>query len=76
MRLINDWKQSWRYYSQVCSAATISISLIAVADHGGALLAIWRGYFEPQTYATLTALAGTLGYIGRLLAQNKAGDEK
>lgn len=74
MRLIKDWRQSWRYYSQVMNLATIGLSLTAIADFIMGLLPIWSPLIEPQAFAILTACTGTLGYIGRVIQQG-AEDE-
>ena len=69
MRLIKDWRQSWRYYSQIASMATVAVSLIAISDFGLGLLPYWRTVIDPEYYAIATALTGSLGYLGRVIQQ-------
>jgi hypothetical protein len=74
IKLIPEWRQSIRYYSQIANIATIAVSLVAVADLVMELLPIWRGVIEPETYVMLTAMTGTAALIGRVLKQGADND--
>lgn len=69
MRLIDNWRSAWRWYSQWANFATVAVSLVAIADFTTSLLPIWRGFVEPETYMLLTAITGTAALIGRMLKQ-------
>lgn len=69
MRLIKDWKKSWRYYSQMGAFATLGVSLVAIADLGLGLLPYWESLIDAHYYAVVTAITGSLGYIGRVIQQ-------
>ena len=71
MRLIKDWRQSWRYYSQIANFSTIAVSLIAISDLAFGLLPYWQTLIDPEHYAIATAITGSLGYVGRVIQQSK-----
>lgn len=74
MKLIPEWKKSFRYYSQMASLATIGVSLIALSDIAMGLLPIWRGFIEPEDYMLITAITGTAAFVGRLIKQGDDND--
>ncbi len=69
MKRIDDWKHSWKYFSQWCFTAAGALS-IAWTNLGALQSTI------PAKYAT--GIAGAicvLGFIGRLVDQSGAKDD-
>lgn len=65
MRLIPEWKKSWKFFSQWCFTAASALTL------SWASLGTLQASIPPQ-YVTLIAGAITvLGFFGRLIDQSK-----
>jgi hypothetical protein len=67
LRLIDDWKQSYKKYSVIASAAIVGT---AGADQIiPELLGVWEPLIPADVYPYFVAVAGTLAIIGRVIKQ-------
>lgn len=64
MRLISDWRQSYRLYSLQIS---LVIALVAFAQLD--LLPLWQPQLSPNAYATLNSALAILLFVARLIKQ-------
>ncbi|MEV4697552.1 hypothetical protein MRBLMX9_001658 [Pseudomonas brassicacearum] len=64
MRLISDWRQSYRLYSLQIS---LVIALVAFAQLD--LLPLWQPQLSPKAYATLNSALAILLFVTRLIKQ-------
>ncbi|WP_431480842.1 hypothetical protein [Pseudomonas thivervalensis] len=64
MRLITDWRQSYRLYSLQIS---LVIALVAFAQLD--LLPLWQPQLSPNAYATLNSALAILLFVARLIKQ-------
>lgn len=63
MKLIVDWKQSYKFYSNWLYAANIVIGLCY------AILPAWQEVIEPTKFALCMAILNTVGPVVRSLQQ-------
>lgn len=64
MRLITNWRHSYRLYSLQIS---LVIALVAFAQLD--LLPLWQPQLSPNAYATLNSALAVLLFVARLIKQ-------
>jgi hypothetical protein len=64
MRLINDWRQSYRLYS-----LQISLVIVLVAFAQLELLPLWQPQLSPNAYAAFNSALAVLLFVARLIKQ-------
>ncbi len=64
MRLITDWRHSYKLYSLQIS---LVIALVAFAQLD--LLPLWQPQLSPNAYATLNSALAILLFVARLIKQ-------
>jgi hypothetical protein len=67
MRLIDDWKKSYRKYSVIATAAIIGTT--GVDQILPELLGIWEPIIPDGLYPYAVAAVATMGLIGRVVKQ-------
>ncbi|MGR4973013.1 hypothetical protein ACIPQ1_09155 [Pseudomonas sp. LARHCG127] len=65
MRLITDWRHSYKLYSLQIS---LVIALVAFAQLD--LLPLWQPQLSPNAYATLNSALAILLFVARLIKQS------
>ncbi|OZI26723.1 hypothetical protein CAL26_05215 [Bordetella genomosp. 9] len=69
MKLVDNWRQAWRWFSMHCMATATAIqgAYIALPDDMRRSIPLWA-------VALLTMAILGLGVLGRLIDQRKEGD--
>lgn len=78
MKLVDDWKDAWRWYSVWAASAVITIGGIGqylTPEMLAAPVLFWDDWTWQKVLSSLTAFFGVTGLVGRLISQTPKVEE-